>query len=887
MEDKNTIHRILSQSEDFLVIGLTGRMGSGCSKVAEVLATPFEKMEFPYPKPQPGARSLSKEERITRIIAEYAEAHWMKFDVIQAGAIIATFILNDDQCFFKDLANQADTTSEKQREFFFAKVLSKIYESTVQMYIKAYGLDESSGKAEYIINSQSDSITTVQDASYHTVSSQEVCLKKDIMDTNYLKQLDDLLKKTLDSVNNQLPSADSLRSISFQKFCSCCTKFFNERKDTGTWNKSHDWNTICDTMDILYRVLPVENSNIHRRKYFDTMDRLLELFSIHFLFQKLSTILHDENPEIRIWEWLQKVNQSIDPNESTHKDVSQFEKYIFVKYLTTWFGKSIREYIAANFGDDVYARLFQRYGQMIRYDRKIKIYTNSTSITHSVASKLPKKMESIIRSLCHNHTEPNNVTILSQSSHVDADENVSPGIKKDIFAIPRRINQHIKVLRHPFDSNHHRPVRIVIDSIKNIFEAVYLRYRYSAFYLWAITTDTPIRERRLSNKHFTDIQVEMMDWNEYPDKGRDVILRADKIIEKTPQRPSSTQMLEKEDKNNWAEICSALMKHLKQSELEFYLGKFSSKAQKAKGKHISSKTIPYDEFDRIRRDFFRNGTYVFYAQDIDNCVCNADVYLFNNATSETDIVNNNRLLEAVVRNVSLAMYPCLVRPTPIERCMQIALSAKVNSGCLSRQVGAVVTDAQYNILAIGWNDVPCGEVSCACKNFTDICSSADSDAYSDYELHNKAFRDRLVAYSKMYPLSEINLRGLPYNYCFKDIHKNGKDPMRSRAMHAEEKALALCGKEAEGGYLFTTSSPCEMCSKNAKNHKIKKIYYLEAYPGISQAQYTNSGALDNRAELILFSGAVGRAYMQMYSPLLPHKDVLEYLGIDFKKNLPE
>ena len=282
----------------------------------------------------------------------------------------------------------------------------------------------------------------------------------------------------------------------------------------------------------------------------------------------------------------------------------------------------------------------------------------------------------------------------------------------------------------------------------------------------------------------------------------------------------------------------------------------------------------YEDHNKIRREFFQNNTCAFYTQDIDSCISNADVYLFNNAKGVTDTENNRKLLESVVRYVTLVMYPCLVRPTPVERCMQIAFSAKVNSGCLSRQVGAVVTDVQYNILAIGWNDVPCGEVPCAYKNLYDIAASADRDAYSEYELHDKDFRDRLAKYE--FPTG--GLRGLPLSYCFKNFHKQQKDPMRSRAMHAEEKALALCGQEVQGGYLFTTSSPCEMCSKNAKNHKIRKIFYLEVYPGISQAQYTNSGDKENRAELILFSGAVGRAYMQMYTPLLPHKDVLEYLG---------
>jgi deoxycytidylate deaminase len=98
-------------------------------------------------------------------------------------------------------------------------------------------------------------------------------------------------------------------------------------------------------------------------------------------------------------------------------------------------------------------------------------------------------------------------------------------------------------------------------------------------------------------------------------------------------------------------------------------------------------------------------------------------------------------------------------------------------------------------------------------------------------------------------------------------------------MHAEEKALARVQESAIGGYLFTTSSPCEMCSKNAKDHKISKIYYIEPYPGISEDQYSGSGDVNNRAKHILFTGAIGRAYTQMYTPIMPYKDVLEFLGV--------
>lgn len=853
MEQKNTIHDILSQREEFLVIGLTGRVGSGCSKVAQVLATPYEKMNFPDPKPQSGLRSLTEEERITRIIAEYAEAHWIKFDVIQAGAIIATFILDNDQCFIKDLASRPGTNGEDQRHQFRVELLKKVYTSAIALYIKTFGLDEAFWKKKYILDGQ-QSTDDVENEGLYITLHQDVQFKKILIDEPYIKRQIDLLDSIIVELVDHITAEELLEKIDLTAFKDACTQLFRCSNRNDTQNDTKIWKEIGKTMNKLYRLVPQENPKIHRRKYFSSVDKLLELFSTHYLIKNLNDIMQKDAPETKLWTWMQKIDKSIQLAEDAEEAAPQIENYIFVKYLTTWFGKAIREYVAENLGDDAYARLFQRYGQMIRYDGEMKIYEDSE------AQDL-------------------------QENRSDGREAQETTLKRDIFAIPRKINQHIKVLRHPFDSKNHRPVRIVVDSIKNIFEAVYLRYRYSAFYLWAITTDTLVRERRLSDKHFNDIQVEMLDWNEYPDKGRDVILKADDVITHAFLESESTDKLTPEDKTKWSQICDVLLKNLKRSEVEFYLGKFSSKISKAKAEEDTSTSYTqYDVFDKIRREFFRNGTHVFYTQDIDSCVCNADVYLFNNATSETDIENNSRLLEAVVRNVSLAMYPCLVRPTPVERCMQIALSAKVNSGCLSRQVGAVVTDAQYNILAIGWNDVPCGEVPCAYKNFTDICSSADQDAYSDYELHNMDFRNRLAKYAKIYGTQNVNLRGLPFNYCFKDIHKKGKDPMRSRAMHAEEKALALCGREAEGGYLFTTSSPCEMCSKNAKNHKIKKIFYLEAYPGISQAQYTNSGDRDNRAELILFSGAVGRAYMQMYTPLLPHKDVLEYLGIDFKKD---
>lgn len=54
---------------------------------------------------------------------------------------------------------------------------------------------------------------------------------------------------------------------------------------------------------------------------------------------------------------------------------------------------------------------------------------------------------------------------------------------------------------------------------------------------------------------------------------------------------------------------------------------------------------------------------------------------------------------------------------------------------------------------------------------------------------------------------------------------------------------------------------------------IKEIYYIDSYPGISQKHILECG--DNSPKMILFHGAVGRAYVSLYNPFLSLKDEIE------------
>ena len=65
----------------------------------------------------------------------------------------------------------------------------------------------------------------------------------------------------------------------------------------------------------------------------------------------------------------------------------------------------------------------------------------------------------------------------------------------------------------------------------------------------------------------------------------------------------------------------------------------------------------------------------------------------------------------------------------------------------------------------------------------------------------------------------------------------------------------------------------------ANEYGVKKIYYIEKYSGISKEHVNAYGNLQDRAEFILFEGAIGTAYMKLYTPVLPMKDEMDLRGI--------
>lgn len=294
-------------------------------------------------------------------------------------------------------------------------------------------------------------------------------------------------------------------------------------------------------------------------------------------------------------------------------------------------------------------------------------------------------------------------------------------------------------------------------------------------------------------------------------------------------------------------------------------------------KYSESDIASIDKIEYTPRDL--DETEFYSVQDIQACLQRADLYISNpNVTAKVNEFQN--LANQLLRFISLIRRPGIVTPSALERCMQIAYTAKLNSGCISRQVGAVVTDINFSVRSIGWNDAPHGQVPCNLRNRDDLLAGSDSSAYSEFERTDGKYLGHFKKSSKRFAI--VPKDGRNNAFCFKSEYnafKDEKNQVHTRSLHAEENAFLQISKyglsSIEGGLLFTTASPCELCAKKAYQLGITEIFYIDPYPGIAVGHILQGGS--KNPTLTLFSGAIGRAFHKLYSPIVAYKDELNAL----------
>lgn len=323
----------------------------------------------------------------------------------------------------------------------------------------------------------------------------------------------------------------------------------------------------------------------------------------------------------------------------------------------------------------------------------------------------------------------------------------------------------------------------------------------------------------------------------------------------------------------------------------FYLFSINADEEIRKNRILSEFefTIPeYEKIVKTEQDKEKN-----HSQNINECLGNGDVFISNNG----DI---NSLKYQLIKYISLIRKPGLFTPSSDERNMQIALTARYNSGCISRQVGACVVGIDGYVLGIGWNDVQEGAIPCLYRSSQSLLMDNNgAPEFSQYEM-TETF--------KGYVRNDIGINNQAF--CFKDIENKHnademihilllkeeanisenlreklaskfKNPTRERALHAEENAFLqsskIGGGALKGSILYTTASPCQLCAKKAMQLGVKRIVYIDAYPDISRQQTLESGAVAQYPAFDAFSGVAESAFMKLYKPLINIKDEIKEL----------
>lgn len=326
------------------------------------------------------------------------------------------------------------------------------------------------------------------------------------------------------------------------------------------------------------------------------------------------------------------------------------------------------------------------------------------------------------------------------------------------------------------------------------------------------------------------------------------------------------------------------------------IGEAEDPGIKKQKKIIADKVIKLDEIEYGIEDFKKGH---FFAPDVENCIQKSEIHINNPGYNQDNFDEKLRssdfytMIEQWVKIKSLISHPGLITPSHEERCMQIAYNSKFNSGCVSRQVGAVITDEYNSIRSVGWNDVPKGSTPCNLRNLEDIINpekiNKEDLSYSVFETSssNKSYKDggnfstkTKEKFEILVPIT-INL-GLNHSFCFKTLHNKyeGKDnQIHTRSLHAEENAMLQIskygGQPLKNGTLYTTASPCELCAKKAYQLGIRSIIYIDPYPGISMKHILENGYIQPSTKL--FTGVIGKSYNKLFEPLLAFKDELSII----------
>jgi deoxycytidylate deaminase len=274
---------------------------------------------------------------------------------------------------------------------------------------------------------------------------------------------------------------------------------------------------------------------------------------------------------------------------------------------------------------------------------------------------------------------------------------------------------------------------------------------------------------------------------------------------------------------------------------------------------------PSESTDIIETDEYENDTF---GQDVRNSFIEADFFV------RASKANKKNLKKNIERYLNLIFESNIVTPLPHETAMYQAQSAAGNSACLSRQVGASITDSNLNILSKGWNDVPKFG-----GGLYDDSISTDNRCKLKKYCSNDQKKDLLTSdiLNSIKKIPELeSLSDEKFEQIKEIVRKSSLKNLIefSRSVHAEMHAIIngsqLTGSVMRGGYLFCTTYPCHNCARHIVAAGISSVYYIEPYKkslcldlhGDSMTEDENE---KNKVKILIYDGVAPRRFLSFFS----------------------
>ena len=348
-------------------------------------------------------------------------------------------------------------------------------------------------------------------------------------------------------------------------------------------------------------------------------------------------------------------------------------------------------------------------------------------------------------------------------------------------------------------------------------------------------------------------------------------------------------------------VCHIIDSIKNQSELEvlrlvyrdmlYSIGVFSPLHERQKN---LKRTMSDPEISQlIDRD---SGEEIKHGQTVRDTFPQADFFL----RVESDV--NSEIVERVKRYLHLILGSNVMTPAVSETAMYLAASAAGNSACLSRQVGAALTDEKGEVLAVGWNDVPK-----AGGNLYTYDPQDDPTNKRDFRCWNKGqkcFNDEEKGFLAETLVSELVKKGIIEDDKKSDVlnailaNKKLRNLIEfSRSIHAEMHAIIQAcqvgGERVRNGKIFLTTYPCHSCARHIIAAGIKEVYYIEPYIKSLATKLHDDAITENETDktkvrILAYDGVAPSRYLKLFW-MIPdsRKKDGKLIKVDSKVALPK